>query len=334
MTCRVRSPVCRRGLWLLGAWLVSWAAPARADAGPQGGDQAKPAPAEHAVKPSFGYHPSTGKPMQVRWQPYWPRMQPWEYVLTGSLIGGQLLLELGPIDIEGEPRTRGPWPGDGLARDLLRVDDPDVQGELDGASDYTWHATELFPLYGSALLGALVVHGQPAVAWQLTAISIQSLFVSGVVSRILHATVRRKRPHFDALCPARSRRFEDFCRAREGESQGFISGHAALAFTGAGLTCRFHEELPLFGGGWGDALACTTALSGAFVTGVLRVISDRHYASDTIAGALVGFFNGYFLPKLLHFHDRPASHAESASRLRWLPWLREGGGGVSAMGRW
>jgi hypothetical protein len=39
----------------------------------------------------------------------------------------------------------------------------------------------------------------------------------------------------------------------------------------------------------------------ASATGVLRIVADRHYASDVIVGAVMGLSVGYGLPWLLHY---------------------------------
>ena len=42
-------------------------------------------------------------------------------------------------------------------------------------------------------------------------------------------------------------------------------------------------------------------------TAVTRVMADRHWASDTLFGAAVGFGTGYGLPWLLHYRARSDS---------------------------
>src|SRR6185369_8075255 len=86
---------------------------------------------------------------------------------------------------------------------------------------------------------------------------------------------------------------------------GFPSGHAVSAFTAAGLSCVHHAHLPLYGGGLPDALACAAALTVASGVGVVRIMGDRHYVSDVIVGAAIGFLVGFGLPSLLHYRERP-----------------------------
>jgi membrane-associated phospholipid phosphatase len=47
--------------------------------------------------------------------------------------------------------------------------------------------------------------------------------------------------------------------------------------------------------------ACALATTGAVATGVSRLMSDRHYATDVIVGFGFGFGFGYAVPTLLHY---------------------------------
>ncbi len=76
----------------------------------------------------------------------------------------------------------------------------------------------------------------------------------------------------------------------------FPSGHTAFAFLGATfLATTFSAEypdskwkIPLIIGGYSIAAS----------VGVLRVASGNHFVTDVLAGALIGTFYGWFIPKL------------------------------------
>jgi len=85
--------------------------------------------------------------------------------------------------------------------------------------------------------------------------------------------------------------------AESGEGdQSFPSGHAALAFTGAGffslMLCRYCDDhsrkVPLIAA----SFACAAGAS------VLRVASGNHFPSDAAAGAAIGVFSGMAVPWL------------------------------------
>jgi membrane-associated phospholipid phosphatase len=79
-------------------------------------------------------------------------------------------------------------------------------------------------------------------------------------------------------------------------------------------------------------LACVTTLTMATATRTLRIAADKHYASDVIVGAGVGFSSGYLLPVLLHF-NRPPRKSDSSPTLGYMgvSWYA-GGPLVTAMG--
>ncbi len=65
------------------------------------------------------------------------------------------------------------------------------------------------------------------------------------------------------------------CGSRDDQAS-FFSGHAALSATAAGLTCAHHANLPLYGGGAGDVVACATSSALSLVIGTLRIAAaDR-----------------------------------------------------------
>jgi membrane-associated phospholipid phosphatase len=51
-------------------------------------------------------------------------------------------------------------------------------------------------------------------------------------------------------------------------------------------------------------------------TGLLRVIGDRHYVTDVLAGQAIGFGFGYTMPTLLHY---TGIYANTSSRLVLAP---------------
>jgi len=50
-----------------------------------------------------------------------------------------------------------------------------------------------------------------------------------------------------------------------------------------------------------DRLACARDVFLATADGILRIVGDRHYATDVLTGAAIGFSFGYGMPTLLHY---------------------------------
>ena len=86
-------------------------------------------------------------------------------------------------------------------------------------------------------------------------------------------------------------------KVQSGDShRSFLSGHTALAFAGASFTsyvfCKYHPESK-----W-KIPVIATSYSLATATGVLRIASGNHFATDVLAGALLGAAIGYGIPAL------------------------------------
>jgi membrane-associated phospholipid phosphatase len=73
----------------------------------------------------------------------------------------------------------------------------------------------------------------------------------------------------------------------------------------------------LYGSPLADSLACAGTITLAASTGTLRVLGDRHYASDVAVGAIIGFAVGYGVPTLFHYGkvDKGAQSAQALEPL-------------------
>jgi membrane-associated phospholipid phosphatase len=155
----------------------------------------------------------------------------------------------------------------------------------------------------------------PDVAWQLSLMNAQAYSLNLLINTVfLKVVIARARPSYEQ-CRANPN-FDPYCKTDKYSS--FPSSHASTAFTAAGLTCVNHKYLPLYGGGAWDTGACIGSLTFATLASLFRVIGDRHYATDTIAGAAFGFSLGYIYPWLLHYRggaDKPSS--ASSGTLHW-----------------
>lgn len=71
------------------------------------------------------------------------------------------------------------------------------------------------------------------------------------------------------------------------DDRSFFSGHTSTAFTSAGLICSLNKEY------------CTEALVLAGLTGYLRMAATKHFFSDVVIGAGIGYAFGRYLPTIL-----------------------------------
>jgi undecaprenyl-diphosphatase len=125
---------------------------------------------------------------------------------------------------------------------------------------------------------------------------VQSALVAGGLKNTLKGLADRNRPYMYTDEPS-----------LEGIADGdrlnsFPSGHAAYAFNGAVFTSVvFSEYFP-------DSPWKTPVIAGsmslAVATAVLRIESGNHFASDVLAGAVIGGLTGWLVPRL-HRRDSP-----------------------------
>lgn len=243
--------------------------------------------------------PDEGVPHRLSWD--YPRFRTSEYVASSIVSAAGVLVEFG---IQHQPVSS--W-NDGIllddtVRSALRLESPDARHRAAVASDYLWWGTQAFPIVVDSLIVPLVTdRGNADVAFQMLLLDWQAQSAAFLVARTFQRTVGRSRPLLQE-CAGRPG-YDPLCSPENagGAHESFLSGHTAMAFAGAALTCAHHQHLPLFGQSAADAAACALTLAGATTTGALRVMSDRHWTSDVLSGALIGLATGYALPYLTHY---------------------------------
>jgi membrane-associated phospholipid phosphatase len=248
---------------------------------------------------------------ELRWNDEWPRFRPVEIVLTA---------EASPAAIAeywlALPQPHPHWTQhnafDDAIRNALRL-------RSTAALRTSWTAASVVDvvLVASTVgVDSVIVpflRRSTDVAMQLGFIDCESFAISSIVAISAYDIVGRARPSYDDC--QRNPSFSPDCHVSPTAS--FPSGHVNQAFTAAGLSCAQHTMLPLYGSRAADILACARDLALASADGVLRIMGDRHYATDVLTGGALGFAWGYGLPMLLHFgrHDGSPSPAWSLSPL-------------------
>lgn len=271
--------------------------------------------------------PSTGLPKSgLQWNERWRRVTLLEHISMGIFGVGSLVANELPA------RNTGRWDNafdDGI-RDALRAESYETRRATATASDMFYYGLMAYPI----LVDTLFVAGlqNTDVAWQMTVMNLNSLALSGMLSIMLERVFGRERP-FVRECAADPGYDPDCDGPGEKINVSFPSGHTIMASTGAGLICAHHLNLPLYGGGWPDVLACGTAITVAGFQGFFRLTADRHYATDVIAFSLVGFGSGFLLPSLLHYKNW-INNTDKASlpRVSIVPFASDTGGGLIASG--
>jgi membrane-associated phospholipid phosphatase len=233
---------------------------------------------------------------RVAWSPEWRSFQWWNYAGTAAVLGAAIGIGIG-TDFQSDGHYGGVL-FDEPFRDAFMLRSRRGRDAAKAIGDRLYHGSLIYPHLVDALLVAGVAHGQWEVAAQIFLINAEAQSLAALVSLATEHFIGRARPS-TAACEA-DPEFERFCDGSD-EYGSFISGHTAMAMTAAGLTCAHHQKLPLYGGGAPDVVACGVGITLASTTGVLRMINDRHWATDVIAGAAVGTLAGYVVPLALHY---------------------------------
>jgi len=258
------------------------------------------APRVHAQDPGFG------------WDPRWPKFRPSEYVLTGVAAGASALLYFGLPDARTPRWSGGIW-FDDYFRDALRLRPPGQRDAARRVSDVLVASTLTWVIAVDSLTVPLA-RGSAELSGQMLLMDVEALAFSSLLNTALFKAVGRARPSY-AECQ-RNPNYDPQCQLHPTGS--FPSGHSNTSFTAAGLSCAHHLHVALYGDRLADIMACAGTITLAAATGTLRVVGDRHYATDVLVGALFGFAVGYGMPTLLHYGKVQSSSPTVATTMQPL----------------
>ncbi len=136
--------------------------------------------------------------------------------------------------------------------------------------------TQYTPLLGVYALDFLGVPAKHSLKERLV-LGATSMAIMGVTVNSLKCSIHRTRPdHSDNL--------------------SFPSGHTAMAFTGAHLLYKEYKDASIW--------IPVAGYSVAALTASLRVINNKHYISDTLAGAGIGILSVELAYQTLPFWRR------------------------------
>ena len=119
-----------------------------------------------------------------------------------------------------------------------------------------------------------------------------SLFLTGI-TYLTKTTVGRKRPYvYNTDLSVEDR----YAMGGNDAYFSFFSGHTAAAFTAATFLSKVITDI--HGDSIWTKLLWGSSMTIAAMTGYARVKAGKHYPTDVIAGAIVGFAIGYLIPTL------------------------------------
>ena len=177
-------------------------------------------------------------------------------------------------------------------------------------------AADVFNAYGSpgVFAGSAVLYaagwasGRPDLA-RLGLRAGEAIAVSGMLTGGIKGIAGRARPY---ASPGESGDFRLMSGVNDGARQSFPSGHTTAAFAfAAAMERELRRSHPTVARWAGPSLYAAAAL-----TGLARMHSDNHWASDVIMGAGIGTVSGLMVAR---FHaDRPLHWLDR----RFLPRAR------------
>jgi membrane-associated phospholipid phosphatase len=285
--------------------------------------QPKPEPAQQRALPTR----AENRGHRLQWT--YPRFRTWQYVASGVTSGVNLCIEFCNTDYPDQT-FNGPILFDSAVRDALRVRDPYEANDIAAVSDYIWYGTQYFSFLDSIITPLVFDRGNFEVAWQLSMINWQGIGLSFFVTRMAHLTVGRARPSQYGCSDDPNAEFP--CKSA---GPSFISGHTSMSAVGAGLACAHHQALPLYGGGLPDVAICVLLTASTLTVGTMRLMSDRHWASDVLTGLGVGGAIGVGLPYLLHYSrsgPSPLGAGVLPDNMALVPTYDQGRFGFAALG--
>jgi membrane-associated phospholipid phosphatase len=264
-------------------------------------------PAARAEQPDL----STG------WPEGWRRIGTAEGAAVGGLAGSALAL-LFLLKAPEQPRWDSAILFDDGVRNALRASS---QSARDRASTISGGAYLLaaYPIVVDAGLLTWLGRGQGDAALQLALVDAEALAITSIVTTTMQRTTGRARP-FLRECGKSPPGDSQCAGSANDRNTSFVSGHAALAFTAASTLCVQHSRLSLYGGA--DAVVCPAALTIAAAVSVFRIVADKHWATDVIAGAALGSTVGTVVSSVHLRGDGPPAGISLGSETRSLVYWR------------
>lgn len=233
----------------------------------------------------------------LHWHDHWRRVGWPEYIATPLLFAASFAAN--SIPKQNHPTWTGAILFDRPVHNWLDGQSANTRKTTATVSDVLFWGSVAYPVGVDALFVAWGLRAAPDVSWQMFVIDAQAYALTLALNSATKRLAGRERPngedcrhdHPGAPCNA------------NGTFKSFYSGHAAVTGTSAGLMCAHHTQLMLYRNPAADATACVAAITFAAATDVLRITSANHWASDVLAGSLMGYVSGYLLPTLIYYRE-------------------------------
>jgi hypothetical protein len=249
--------------------------------------------------------PTRGGGTRREWDPHWRKFGTGNYVLTftGFAVGlGSFLV----------PPSKTPWRGrnslDEWGVRTLGASSYEAGRTAQDTSDVLASLTIAYPFLVDSLIVSYWYRRSPEVATQISLITLEAVSVAELIQGPTAALTSRERPYGRDCGKGIPSNHED-CAGSD-RYRSFYSGHTTVSFVAATVTCSHHLRHDLFGDASADGMACGAALASAATVGTMRIVGNKHYVTDVLAGAGIGTLTGLGVPWLLHYG--PLARIESS----------------------
>jgi membrane-associated phospholipid phosphatase len=234
-----------------------------------------------------------------RWDPSWPHAGLPDYTLTGVGLGDALVDQIFFQSKQPPLHWISPLPFDEAIRSVLRGRTASERSTAANTSAIVFGVVFAFPF--SDVPYAWKRFGDQA-AWDVFWMDATTASLATSFDLDFRDVVGRARPPVSECLMAGGSRAS--CLGTSDEStRSFPGGHVMIVTSAATLACTQHLALRLYGPAW-DAMACATAITVSAGEGVLRIVADKHWASDIAAGEMLGALFGWGIPALTHLRIR------------------------------
>ncbi len=256
--------------------------------------------------------PERGEGSRRVWDPRWRKFGVGNYVLTGSALA----IGMGASVIPPTPkRWRGRNSFDEGVRDAIGIEDLEDGIWARDGSDLLLSLSIAYPMLFDSLIAMYWYRQSHAVAAQMALITAEAVSVAAALQGVTAGFASRQRPYGRNCGDSMDADLKD-CAGRK-RYRSFFSGHTAMAFAAASVSCSHHARHRVYGNPTADGIACAAAMAAAAGTGTLRIVGDQHYGSDVLVGAAVGTLSGLGIPWLLHYGPLARHDAARSSGIRW-----------------
>ncbi len=224
----------------------------------------------------------------------WRRFGTADYVVTAS--AGAITLAAAIFRPLPSHSLQGPVLFDRQVRDSLRPTASQIRYTFRDASDVGLSLEATWPFFIDSLMTAWWYRGSRDAAQEMALLSLETLAIAGALQGATNVLVSRERPYGVNCGTSELPSTSSDCQSPS-HYRSFFSGHATFGFTTAALICMNHEKNELLGEPW-DAISCGGGYAAAAMTSAFRVVSDMHYTTDVLTGAIIGTMVGYGVPWL------------------------------------